>query len=247
MSGRRGSADSAPGRTGPARRVTHGRRRGRPLRPGRRALLETLLPALRVAVPPGGGTLDLAAAFGGAPQELWLEIGFGAGEHLAWQAARRPEVSFLGAEVFVNGIAALLREIDAGGLANIRIYQGDGRDLLDALPAASLDRAFILFPDPWPKLRHHKRRIVQPAVLDRLATAMRDGAELRMATDHRDYLRWMLRLAAAHPAFRWLASRPRDWRERPDDSPATRYELKALGEGRAPTYLRFVRRARDAG
>jgi tRNA (guanine-N7-)-methyltransferase len=246
MSGSRASVDPSLGQTPLARRITHGRRRGRPLRTAQRALLESLLPGVRVATRTEGGALDLAAVFDGAPAELWLEIGFGAGEHLAWQAARHPGVAFLGAEVFVNGISGLLREIDAGKLDNIRIYQGDGRDLLDALPARSVARAFLLFPDPWPKLRHHKRRIVQPAVLDRLAAVMSDDAELRLATDHQDYLRWMLQLITAHPAFRWLASGPRDWRERPDDWPATRYEFKALGEGRKSTYLRFVRRARAA-
>jgi tRNA (guanine-N7-)-methyltransferase len=211
-----------------------------------KALLETLLPRLQVTLPASGEQLDLAELFGGAPDQVWLEIGFGAGEHLAWQAARHPEVGILGAEVFINGIAGLVRQIDALELANVRVFQGDGRDLIDALPDNSLSRAFILFPDPWPKVRHHKRRIVQAAVLDRLASVMRDGAELRLATDHADYLCWMLDVATAHPAFRWLASGPKDWRERPEDWPASRYELKALGEGLAPTYLRFVRRRRSA-
>ena len=211
-----------------------------------KTLLETLLPRLQVTLPASGGPLDPVELFGGIRGQVWLEIGFGAGEHLAWQAAQHPEVAILGAEVFVNGIAALLRRIDALQLANVRVFQGDGRDLLDVLPENSLSRVFILFPDPWPKQRHHKRRIVQAALLDRLASVMKDGAELRMATDHADYLRWMLEVATAHPAFRWLASEPGDWRERPADWPASRYELKALGEGLAPTYLRFVRRRRGA-
>ncbi len=247
MSNRRGRTDILADPMGLARRRSPGRRRGRPLRAGRKALLATLLPRLQVTLTPAGGSLDPAALFGEAAETLWLEIGFGAGEHLAWQAARHPGVAFLGAEVFVNGIAGLLRKIEAAQLDNIRIYQGDGRDLLDVLPENSVDRAFLLFPDPWPKLRHHKRRIVQSAVLDRLAAVMKNGAELRMATDHHDYLRWMLQLATAHPAFRWLASGPRDWRKRPADWPATRYEQKALGEGRAPSYLRFVRRPRIMG
>ena len=247
MSSRGGGADILDGRMAPARRSSHGRRRGRPLRAGRKALLESLLPRLQVAVTPADGKLDLAALFGDAAEDLWLEIGFGAGEHLAWQAARHPDVAFLGAEVFVNGIAGLLKQIEAAQLDNIRVYQGDGRDLLDVLPESSVARAFLLFPDPWPKLRHHKRRIVQTGMLDALAAVMRDGAELRMATDHHDYLRWMLQLATGHPAFRWLASSPGDWRHRPADWPATRYEQKALGEGRAPSYLRFVRRPRVRG
>lgn len=246
MTGRRGGSDASSGRSGSPRRSTHGRRRGRPLRRGLKTLLETLLPRLRVTLPASGRPLDPAELFGGMPDQVWLEIGFGAGEHLAWQAARHPEVAILGAEIFVNGIAGLLRRIDALRLANVRVFQGDGRDLLDVLPENSLSRVFILFPDPWPKQRHHKRRIVQAALLDRLANVMKDGAELRMATDHADYLRWMLDVATAHSAFRWLASGPGDWRERPADWPASRYELKALGEGLAPTYLRFVRRRRGA-
>ncbi len=246
MSSGRGGANVLSGRGGLVHRSSHGRRRGRPLRANRKALLETLLPRLEVALPPAGGGFDLAALFGDA-EALWLEIGFGAGEHLAWQAARHPDIAFLGAEFFVNGVAGMLREIEAAQLENVRVYQGDGRDLLDVLPENSVARAFLLFPDPWPKLRHHNRRIVQPEVLDRFAAVLRDNAELRMATDHRGYLRWMLQLATAHPAFRWLATGPRDWRQRPADWPATRYERKALGEGRAPAYLRFVRRPRATG
>jgi tRNA (guanine-N7-)-methyltransferase len=246
MTGKGGGSDASSGRPGAPRRGTHGRRRGRPLRRGLKTLLETLLPRLQVVLPPSGGPLDPAELLGGGPDQLWLEIGFGAGEHLALQAARHPEVAMLGAEVFVNGIAGLLRRIDTLRLTNVRVFQGDGRDLLDALPESSLSRVFILFPDPWPKRRHHKRRIVQAALLDRLAHVMKDGAELRMATDHRDYLCWMLEVATAHPAFRWLARGPRDWRERPADWPVSRYEVKALGEGLSPTYLRFVRRRRTA-
>jgi tRNA (guanine-N7-)-methyltransferase len=246
MTGGHGGSDASTGRSGALRRSTHGRRRGRPLRRGLKALFETLLPKVQVTLPAAGGALDPAVLFGGETEQVWLEIGFGAGEHLAWQAARHPQVAFLGAEVYVNGIAALLRRVDALRLNNVRIFQGDGRDLLDVLPEKSLSRVFILFPDPWPKQRHHKRRLVQDALLDRLAGVMKDGAELRMATDHRDYLCWMLEVATAHPAFRWLASDPGDWRQRPEDWPASRYEVKALGEGRPPTYLRFVRRERTA-
>lgn len=246
MTGGRGGSDASSGRPGVPRRATYGRSRGRPLRRGLKTLMETLLPRLRVTLPAFGGALDPAELFGGEFGQVWVEIGFGAGEHLAWQASRHPEVAVLGAEVFVNGIAALLRRIDDLQLTNVRVFQGDGRDLLDALPEDSVSRVFILFPDPWPKQRHHKRRIVQAALLDRLASVMKDGAELRLATDHAEYLRWMLDVATAHPAFRWLASGPADWRERPADWPASRYESKALGEGMVPTYLRFVRRRRGA-
>jgi tRNA (guanine-N7-)-methyltransferase len=248
----------------PGRRTSYGRRHGRRLRPGLKALLEDLLPRLEIVLPEGGGMLDPAALFdtpsedrapgrlqpencqGFTPrlEAISLEIGFGAGEHLAWQAERHPRAGFLGAEYFVNGLAGLLREVQARALTNVRIHQGDGRDLLDALPEGSLDRVFILFPDPWPKARHHKRRFVRKDALDRLAAVMKDGVELRLATDDMGYLRWMLERLIRHPEFEWLARDSRDWRERPTDWPPTRYELKALRQGRRPVYLRFRRRPR---
>lgn len=244
MSGGDDRADRPAPPPGRRRRHLHGRRRGRPLRRGLEALLEDLLPGLRVTLPAAGAALELPSLFGPAPRELWLEIGFGAGEHLAWQAARNRDVGLLGAEIFINGIAGLLRRVAEADLDNVRIHQGDARDLLEALPEASVARAFMLFPDPWPKLRHHKRRLVRRELLDRLAGAMSDGAELRLATDHPDYLAWILERATAHPAFEWLARGPADWRRRPADWPATRYELKAIEEGRTPCYLRFRRRPR---
>ena len=209
----------------PPRRI-YGRRRGRPLRPGQRHLQETLLPQLAVT-PPETGVLDPASLFAERPESVWLEIGFGAGEHLAAQAEAHPEIGFIGCEVFENGVARLVAEIARRDSTNIRIFPDDVRVLLDALAPASLDRVFILFPDPWPKARHHKRRLVSTATLDRLAVLMRKGAELRLATDERGYLAWMLEHATAHPAFAWLARRPSDWRERPADWPPTRYEEKA--------------------
>lgn len=230
----------------PQRPVSYGRRRGRPLRPGRKALLDELLPKLSVTLPSPGGRLDPRALFADAclRRAIWLEIGFGSGEHLAWQAERNPKVGILGAEVFVRGVAGLLSRIRAADLRNVRILHGDGRELLDALPEQSLDRVFILFPDPWPKARHHKRRIVRRTTLERLAQVMRDGVELRLATDDMDYARWMLERLVGHPDFEWLARGAADWRERPADWPPTRYETKALGQGRKPVYLRFRRRPR---
>lgn len=228
----------------PARKQLYGRRRGRPLRPARAALMETLLPRLALSLPAAGPFEDLTTLFETAPSEVWLEIGFGAGEHLAAQAAAHPEVGFLGAEVFVNGIASLLTQVEAQGLRNLRIFQGDARELLERLPAAGLSRIFILFPDPWPKTRHHGRRIIQGPTLDHLARVLRDGGELRLATDDPDYLAWMLEKTTAHPAFAWQARRAADWRQRPADWPPTRYEEKAVGKGIAPAFLRFRRHAR---
>ena len=223
------------------RRRIYSRRRGRPLRPGQLRLHQTVLPRLAVTLP-GTGTLDPAALFATRPAAVWLEIGFGAGEHLAAQAASHPEIGFIGSEVFENGVARLTAEIARTGIGNIRIFPDDARALLDALMPQSLDRVFILFPDPWPKARHHKRRLVSTATLDRLAVLMRQGAELRLATDDRAYLAWMLEHATAHPDFAWLARGPADWRERPADWPPTRYEAKARAAGRLPAFLRFARR-----
>jgi tRNA (guanine-N7-)-methyltransferase len=227
-----------------AQRRFYGRRLGRPLRPGLKALIETLLPRVGVVLPGPGRRLEPRDLFGGAPGPVWLEIGFGGGEHLAWQAAQHPEVGLIGAEYFLQGVARLLRQIAQGGLDNVRIYHGDGRDLLDALPERSLDRVFVLFPDPWPKTRHQKRRLVQDETLDRLAAVMKDGVELRLATDDMAYLSWMLERLVAHPDFEWLGRGPTDWRRRPSDWPPTRYESKALEQGRRPVFLRFRRRAR---
>jgi len=231
--------DRPPGR----RRVLYGRRRGRPLHRGQQALVDTLLPRLVVTLP-AAGVLDPSALFDPRPEEVWLEIGFGSGEHLAVQAAAHPAVGFIGCEVFENGIAKLLADVQRRALANVRILTDDARLLIAALPPASIGRVFILFPDPWPKQRHHKRRIVAKETLDALAAIMTDGAELRLATDDLDYLAWMLARLPVHPAFAWLADRPSDWRVRPADWPATRYEAKAITAGRRPYFLRLRRRPR---
>ncbi|MGH6988567.1 MAG: tRNA (guanosine(46)-N7)-methyltransferase TrmB [Stellaceae bacterium] len=223
------------------RRMIHGRRRGRKLRAGQAGLMATLLPRLRLELAENA-TLDPAAPFGPEFRRFALEIGFGAGEHLAAEAAAHPETGFLGVEIYENGVARLLAEIAAQGLGNIRLVIDDARLVLAALPAASLDAVYILFPDPWPKLRHQKRRLVAPATLAQLARAMRPGAELRLASDDMEYARDMLADALAVPAFRWLARRADDWRQRPADWPPTRYEAKARKADRRPLYLRFVRR-----
>ncbi|MGE0724574.1 MAG: tRNA (guanosine(46)-N(7))-methyltransferase TrmB [Alphaproteobacteria bacterium] len=205
------------------------------------------LERVAIALPEAGARVDPAAWFGRPYGAWWLEVGFGGGEHLAWQAARHPDVGIMGAEPFVNGVVSLLGHLRRDAIANVRIHGDDARDLIDALPDAVLARAFVLFPDPWPKTRHHKRRFVGGANLDRLARTLADGAELRIATDDPPYLEWILFHALAHPAFRWLADGPQDWRERPDDWPPTRYEEKAAADGRRSWYLRFQRRPRTAG
>lgn len=213
------------------------------MRAGRRGLIEELLPRLAIGAP-ARGELDPGELFVPPPQSLWLEIGFGAGEHLAALAEALPEIGFIGCEVFENGIARLLGEIERRRLGNIRLFTDDARLLLAALPAAAIGRVFILFPDPWPKQRHHKRRIVSREVLDCLARVMKDGAELRLATDDPGYFSRMLECVTSHPGFDWLARRPADWRLRPPDWPPTRYEEKARAAGRAPLFLRARRRPR---
>lgn len=214
---------------------TFGRIRSRAIKPRQAALMTTLLPS--VAVPEG--------AFN--PQELrpeasevWLEIGFGGGEHMAAQAARRPDVLILGAEPFVNGVASALRHIEAGGLTNIRLLAGDARDLMAFLPDASLGKVFILFPDPWPKARHVKRRLIQPAFVAEAARLMKPGAQLRFATDWADYADQALTVFGRSRNFRWLAESADDWRRAPADHVATRYEAKRLGDC-PPIWLDFER------
>ena len=226
----------------PTRRHLHGRRQGRPLRDGLKRLFETELAERALTLPEAGRPLDPASLFAAPRADLWLEIGFGGGEHLSWQAAANPEVGFLAAEIFLNGVAKALRSLREAAADNVRLYTGDGRDLLDRLPPGCLGRAFVLFPDPWPKARHNKRRIVQGETLDRLAAALRPGAELRLATDDPDYAAWMLVQLDRHPDFAWTARRAADWRRRPADWPPTRYEEKALAAGRAPAFLIWRRR-----
>ena len=220
-----------------------GRRRGRALRPGRARAVATVLPKLRLEVP-ASGRLDLAGLFAG--RDVWLEIGFGAGEHLLAQAKAHPDIGFIGCEPYVNGVAALLAAVEREAIANIRIFGDDARRLFPALPDASIGRVFVLFSDPWPKARHWKRRFIQTPVLDELARMMTDGAELRFASDHKGYASWMLERALRHPAFQWTAESPKDWRERPADAIASRYEEKALRQGIACVHLRFARRNRSA-
>ncbi len=179
-------------------------------------------------------------------QSIWLEIGFGAGEHLAAQAESHDDFGFIGCEVFENGIAKLLGDIARRKLNNIRIFPDDARRLITTLAPACIGRVFILFPDPWPKARHHKRRVVSNETLDQLARIMTDGAELRLATDDAGYFEWMLERVTGHPAFEWLARRPKDWLARPADWPPTRYEAKARAAGRVPLFVRARRRPRGS-
>jgi tRNA (guanine-N7-)-methyltransferase len=210
---------------------SYGRRHGRGLSARQKALWEDLLP--RVAAPCNGEMLArLPQLFSPPVHDTWLEIGFGGGEHLVWQARANPGVGFIGCEPFQDGVVKLLSAIDLERLRNIKVCAGDVRPLLRLLPDASIGRVFILFPDPWPKKRHHKRRLISALTLDELVRIMRVGAELRMATDVAEYACNILRVALARPGLRWTAAGPGDWRRRVPDWPQTRYELKATTAGR---------------
>jgi len=217
----------------------YGRQQDKPLKPRQARLMETLLP--EVAVPFADGESLQPVKFLPGTDEIWLEVGFGGGEHIAWQAAQNPKIGMIGAELFVNGVAKLLSQIDDQNLKNIRIHHGDVRPLIEVLPDGSLSRMFVLHPDPWPKKRHHKRRMVSPWFLTEAARLLKPGSELRIASDIPDYVRWTLMHAQNAPAFEWMAETAADWHERPNDWPKTRYEAKAVREGRTPVYLKFRR------
>ena len=221
----------------------YGRLKGKSLKQSQKIYLAEDLDALSPgavdwASNPDRNPLDLAALFGGGP--VWLEIGFGGGEHLVHQAAQNPDVGIIGAEPYINGVAMLLGKIRRAGVDNLAVHPGDARDLMDVLPDASISRAFLLYPDPWPKARHHRRRFVTPEHLLPLARVMQRGAILRVATDIPDYVRQTLE-EVPRAGFEWLAARPADWREPWADWLSTRYEQKALREGRVPHYLTFRR------
>ncbi|MEM9031066.1 MAG: tRNA (guanine(46)-N(7))-methyltransferase TrmB [Pseudomonadota bacterium] len=221
----------------------YGRRKGKTLRQSQRRDLAQDLARLSPGpvtweANPSRTTLDMAELF--AERRLWLEIGFGGGEHLVHQATRNPSIGLIGCEPFLNGVAMLLGKVRGSGVQNLRIHPGDARDLFDVLPQASIDRVFLLYPDPWPKRRHHRRRFVTPEHLIPLARIMTRGAQLRIATDICDYVRQAL-LEVPPAGFRWTAEGPKDWRAPWDDWIQTRYEAKALREGRVPHYLTFER------
>jgi tRNA (guanine-N7-)-methyltransferase len=215
-----------------------GRRKGKTLRSHHGALLAGDLPRLRLDL---SCPADIAALTPGGSGRLVLEIGFGGGEHLARRAAESPATGFIGCEAYVNGVAKLLALIEAGGLANIRIFDDDASAVVDWLPPGSLDLVYVLYPDPWPKRRHRKRRLLGAGMLARLARLLKPGGELRFATDIDDYSAFVLARAARCEALSWTAERAADWREPWPGWQSTRYEAKALREGRVPSYLTFRR------
>jgi len=223
----------------------YGRRRRHKLRPNRQALIDTRLPDLRITLP-ADGTLDPEAAFYGPLRDIWLEVGFGGGEHLAAQARAHPDIGFIGCEPFINGVTNLLSLIERDGLTNVRIFDDDARKLFAALPGAVFGRVFALYTDPWPKKRHHRRRFISDDTVEPLIRLMKDDAQLRLASDHMGYVGWMLEHLTRCPQLVWGARSKRDWAEPPSDWVETRYEKKAKEKGLAAAYLCFTSRARAA-
>lgn len=218
----------------------YGRRKGPSLSQHQDQLMTDLLPKLLIDQN-DAQELDPTSLFDQPVEKVWFEVGFGKGEHLAWQAANNPHIGFIGCEPYLNGVAALVNQIDSLGLKNVRLYTDDARRIMRTLKPASVDRLFLLHPDPWPKFRHAKRRFVGPKNLDLISRVLRDGGEFRVGTDHPIYREWtVLQLSNRHD-FEWMAKNPSDWLTKPDDWPDTRYETKAL-EGR-PVYLRYRKTA----
>ena len=222
----------------------YGRSSGHKLRVSQQVLIDTLLPAIAV---PAEGEVSAARLFG-LDRPLHLEIGFGSGEHLAYRADLLPDHGFIGCEPFLNGVATALGHVRDQRLANVRLHMGDALDVLRRLPDSALSFVYLLHPDPWPKARHAKRRMVNDGPLDLIAAKLKPGGELRIATDHPVYLDWTLMVMPRHTdAFEWLATEPRDFLERPSGWLETRYAAKALREGRRAYYLRYRRAPLPAG
>ena len=223
------------------RRNFYGRLKGKSLKKSQQGYIEQDLDGLSPGLVswednPERTPLDLKGLFDSKP--VWLEIGFGGGEHLVHQAAQNSDVGIIGCEPYINGVAMLLGKIRRAGVGNLAIHPGDVRDMFDVLPPESIDRAFLLYPDPWPKARHHRRRFVTPEHLEPLARVLKPGAVFRVATDIEDYVRQTLEQVPQF-GFEWLAEGPEDWRQPWGDWLSTRYEQKALREGRTPHYLTF--------
>lgn len=222
------------------RRAFFGRRKGHPLRPRQAALFDTLLPKLAIDLNTTASS-DLRTLFANA-DDIRLEIGFGGAEHLIAQARAHPRTGFIGSDGFLNAIGKALTAIDTEKLSNVRLHHGDASELIDWLPANSLARIDLLYPDPWPKRRHWKRRFIQDDKLVRLARLLKAGGELRFATDIPDYAVWTLARVLRSKDFEWTAERADDWRTPWAGFEGTRYEAKAKREGREPAYFIFRRR-----
>lgn len=224
----------------------YGRRQGSALSPARQARLDKWLPEIEIIFSEQEPCLAPEKHFEADLKDHWLEIGFGKGEHLADQAQAHPDIGMIGCEPFLNGVSGLVDLVDQQKLSNVRIFRDDARLMMDSLADSSIGRAFILFPDPWPKARHHKRRMVSAGNIAVLSRIMKDGAELRIGTDHMEYCRWIMAHMLENPDFIWVCENPENWRVRPADWPSSRYEIKSLAQGRKSSYLRFIRQSRKS-
>ena len=219
-------------------RAFFGRRSGKKLHGGQQAIFDASLPALEIVL---DGPLDPRSLFPDA-KELVVEIGYGGGEHLALEAGLHPQTGYIGCEVFTGGIGKMVQTIAARELDNIRLFTDDALKLLMAMPDASLDAVYLLYPDPWPKTRHHKRRFVSPTTLAELARVIRPGGRFFFATDIEDYANWTLAHVLRAPGFAFETQSPGDWHQPYPDWQATRYEQKARREGRMVSFYFTFRR-----
>ena len=201
-----------------------------------------LLPLVEIKIADSDLKINPESFFLEPFDEIWFEVGFGSGEHLVWQATQNPKVGFIGCEPFLNGVGRLLAKVDEKTLTNIRIFRDDARILIQQMRSASIARAFFLFPDPWPKARHKKRRIISTPVINQLSELLTDNAELRIATDDSDYKESILQQVLSSGKFDWLACGAKDWQGRSLDWPETRYEIKANKACRRSTFFRFRRK-----
>jgi tRNA (guanine-N7-)-methyltransferase len=218
-----------------------GRRQGKPLRPQQVSALEVLLPGLKLDLTQNA-PVDLRTLFSSPVQNIRLEIGFGGGEHLLHEAARFPDTGFIGVEPFINGMAKMVTVLNAKPLGNLRLFDQDAALLLDWLPDNCLSGIDLLYPDPWHKSRHHKRRFVSEINLQKMARVMKPSALFRFASDIEGYINWTLLHVEANGNFEFTAKSADDWRKPYEAWPSTRYEAKAFREGRTPAYLAFQRR-----
>lgn len=235
----------------------YGRRKGKKIKPSREVLLDSFLPKVRLPDMADRQNVDPVSCFSFPVRSVWLEVGFGGGEHLARQALNHPDTGFIGAEVFLNGITSLLTHLTGmerrgdvdenvslaeGRTDNVRVYDNDVRDILPHFKDGAFERIYVLFPDPWPKKRHADRRFIGPKNLPVLARLLKSGGELRIASDDMTYIRWSLEHLMQAEDFEWTARTADDWRNPPADWVNTRYELKALAKGKKPVYLIFKRK-----
>jgi len=220
--------------------IFYGRQKGRPLCSTNQRLIETLWPKVTIDLPDKAVSLDPSSLFPHSPSQIVLEIGFGGGEHLAHQARISPHTGFIGCEPFLNGVASLLQHMEKNNLQNIRIFKGDARLFIEMLPKASVNQIFLLFPDPWPKARHNKRRFISQDSLNQLARILKPRGSLQLATDHGGYFEWMIDHLSQHPNFQWQNPNPQEWEVEPEVWIQTRYQQKALSQGRSARFLKYL-------